>query len=564
MLRLNSAIPLLIICNMAFGSIFLSITIFDASKGTVQQGLVPSGVSRIGLVSPELNATLVPGQAFLTATVNVNTLRYNGPPRPSVTSMNMMPQTQSALTSSSATDPTGSPASTAFSVSASSVNSSLGFDGLNQVQSCNCAPPDVQVATGPNSLIEMVNLETEIFSKQGSSLKALSLSTFFSTGTDSLSDPKVLFDTPSGRFFASILDISALSIKVAVSASGDPAGAWTIFTLGTSGKCSDQPIIGISDDKFVASANDFTSCSKTGRLAGAQFWVLNKSEMVAGAANIDLASFGPNSTLFSVHPAHSLSSTTTEFMVSTGSGSKANSVEIFSITGVPPGTVAVSMVSLSTSQITLPPGGIQPGTSVLVNTGDARVEDAAWLQGKIWYAFNEGCIPPGDTVTRSCLRLTQVNTSTSSIIQDFDFGASGQYYFYPALRVDSLGDLDVVYGYSSSTIFPSLAITGRAISDPFGSLVQPKNLKLGSADQTSGRYGDYFGAGVDPSSTTTVWVAGEYTSNAGGVWSTFIASMNVTSGDFSGSKRSHCSPKTLDSELDGRRIRQLGSNSFHN
>ena len=531
-MRLNSAIPLLIICNVALGSTFLSTTILDTGKVVGLGGSALARAGENGSTSPKLVATLVRGQAFLTARINLATLGYTEPAGPTALALNLMPQTQSTPSSSSATDSPVGKTVTTSSLSASSVNSSFGFDALNQIQSCNCAPPDVQVATGPNSLIEMVNLETEIFSKQGSSLKSLPLSTFFSTGADSISDPKVFFDSPSGRFFASIVDISALSIKVAVSASSDPAGTWTIFTIGTGGKCPDQPIIGISNDKFVASANDFTSCSRTGKLAGAQFWVLNKSEMVAGAANIDLAFFGPNSTLFSVHPVHSLGSTATEFMVSTGSGSKVNSVEIFSITGVPPGTVAVSMVSLSISPITLPPGGVQPGTSVLVNTGDARVEDATWLQGKIWYTFNEGCTPPGDTATRSCLRLTQVNTSTSAIIQDFDFGASGKYYFYPALRVDSLGSLDVIYGYSSSTIFPSLAVTGRATNDPIGSLAQPKNLKLGSADQTTGRYGDYFGAGVDPSNTTTVWVAGEYTSNTGGVWSTFIANMTIVSSDF--------------------------------
>src|SRR5437879_4226200 len=49
---------------------------------------------------------------------------------------------------------------------------------------------------------------------------------------------------------------------------------------------------------------------------------------------------------------------------------------------------------------------------------------------------------------------------------------------------------------------------------------------------SKGRYGTSFGAGVDPSNTTTVWVAGEYTSNTGGVWSTFIANMTIVSSDF--------------------------------
>ena len=532
-MRSNSAIRFWIVCYIALSSAFLPVVMFGPGTDKIQASIVMGAANLRGQTdSSELVATLVSSQALLTAKVNLRNPSYHESFGPTLTPLNFMRQTQGDPIFSSKTPPSTGGVLTSLLVSTSSVNSSLGFDGLNQVQSCNCVPPDVQVAAGLNSLIEMVNLETEIFSKQGSSIITLPLSTFFSTGPDSISDPKVLFDAPTGRFFASILDISGSSVKVAVSTSSDPAGTWNIYTLGASGNCPDQPIIGINDDKFVASANDFTSCSRSGRFSGAQFWVLSKSEMVAGATKIDLSSFGPNSTLFSVHPVHSLSSTTTEFMVSTRSGSKVSAVQIFSITGVPPGTVAVSMVSLSISTINLPPGGVQPGTSILVNTDDARVEDAVWFQGKIWYALNDGCTPPSDTVTRSCLRLTQTDTSTSAVIQDFDIGASGQYYFYPALRVDGLGNLDIIYGYSSSTTFPSIAVTGRAASDPTGSLAQPRNLKLGSADETTGRYGDYFGAGVDPSNPTVVWVAGEYTSTTGGVWSTFIANMSVNSKKF--------------------------------
>ncbi len=74
----------------------------------------------------------------------------------------------------------------------------------------------------------------------------------------------------------------------------------------------------------------------------------------------------------------------------------------------------------------------------------------------------------------------------------------------------STANPDLVYGFSNSTIYPSLAVTGQLTSDPLDSLGQPLTIKLGSANDTSGRYGDYFGAGVDPFDPGTVWVAGEY------------------------------------------------------
>jgi Dockerin type I domain len=119
--------------------------------------------------------------------------------------------------------------------------------------------------------------------------------------------------------------------------------------------------------------------------------------------------------------------------------------------------------------------------------------------------------------------------------QDFDSGAVGQYFFYPALRIDGRGDLDLTYGYSSSTIFPSLAATGQATTDPVDSLAAPQTLMAGSAADTSTRYGDYFGAGLDPSHPNVVWVAGEYHSTTtgacgsfGSCWSTRISSITMT------------------------------------
>lgn len=49
---------------------------------------------------------------------------------------------------------------------------SLGFVGLTQ--DC-CNPPDVQIAAGPDYVLEMVNLDGAIYTKNGTSVKALGL-----------------------------------------------------------------------------------------------------------------------------------------------------------------------------------------------------------------------------------------------------------------------------------------------------------------------------------------------------------------------------------------------------
>ena len=472
---------------------------------------------------------LIPGTLSPITKVHVSSLVSSGPIRDSAGSQ---PQTLDAIRTAIA-----GPTLLAASSSSSPVSVLSGFDGLDQIQSCTCVPPDVQVAAGPNHIVEMVNLEGEIFSKQGMTNKTFTLASFFKTGSDSISDPKVLFDSTSGRWFASLVDVTLGSVLVGVSTTSDPTGTWTLYALSAGGNLPDQPIIGVSNDEFVASVNDFFSHS----FVGAQYWVLNKSEMLTGST-VSFATSGANGGFFSIHPVQSLSSTKTQYMVGNIVSRKAlvtNSVEFFSVAGVPGvSTVTANTTALTVSTLGIPPGGVQPGTTSTVNTGDFRVQDAAWFMEKLWYGLNDACTPSGDTQVRSCVRLGMIDTATSpaTVKQDFDFGINGQYLFYPALKIDNNGDLDLVYGYSSSTVFPSLAITSQAVTDPVNSLTQSQTLRSGSAADTSTRYGDYFGSGLDPSNPSIVWVAGEYHSSTtgacgsfGSCWSTFIGSITMVS-----------------------------------
>src|SRR2546425_9096782 len=103
--------------------------------------------------------------------------------------------------------------------------------GTNGPYTNHLTPPDVQVAVGPNHVVEMVNVLGRISTKQGVEVQTFPLDTFFGVpSTDFISDPKVHFDTASGRWFTSITDVTTGRVLLEVSKSDDPAGLWNAYS----------------------------------------------------------------------------------------------------------------------------------------------------------------------------------------------------------------------------------------------------------------------------------------------------------------------------------------------
>jgi dockerin type I repeat protein len=407
------------------------------------------------------------------------------------------------------------------------IQTSSGFNGINVYRALAlgcpspCIPPDVSIAAGPNHIVETVNEVFAVFSKQNGALALnVSLGKFFGDqrSTHDFTDPKILFDAPSGRWFVSAIDVdlqneAGTTVRLAASTSNDPTGSFKIYVFSAPGV--DEPKLGVNDDKLVI-------------VASSSWWVIKKSDLVNGVSK-------PNVQTFSIanagvpYPVQSLSSTTTEFVAT---NSAPSTVRVFSITGIPP-SAAVSAplnFTVSPSFSNTIPRGVSPNGG-LINTGpDARVLDTSWFQGKLWLSFNDGCTPSNDNTQRSCFRLVEIDTTASSLVQSFDVSAAGMYFFYPSLRMDSAGNLDVIFGYSANTnatcCDPSLAVTAQAVSAPINSFSPPLTIAVGGSAPDF-PYGDYFGAAVDPSDTTLVWVGGEYYASSPLGWSTFIDNMRV-------------------------------------
>jgi hypothetical protein len=420
------------------------------------------------------------------------------------------------------------------------------FEGLSQ--NC-CNPPDVQLGAGAKYVVEMVNLDGAIYAKNGTLLKSFGLEFLFNPkekgfqGSDvRMSDPALFFDNVSGRWFASISDISAHSIRVAVSKTEDPKGVWRIYDFpfgGNANSCSDQPFIGVSNDKFVVTTNDWDndcnwlSDNKPPEFRGVQFSVTDKTELLSGSRTVRAVQSEPELSYFSLHPVMTLSPTTT-LLIATVGDFNHNKAEVFYIDG-PLYNLHINLVSYPILDSHVASDGLQPTTQSTtqitigkypqVSTGDARIQSAIWYQGRLWLAFNDGCFIAGDTKSRSCVRLIEVNTVTGKVLQDFDIGALASSLYYPAISLDKSGNLGIIFGYSSPSIYPSVLVSTRSATDELNSIEAPQTLGLGSANELSNRYGDYFAASSDQSTTSVIWIAGEYHLKA--TWSTFIGQMNT-------------------------------------
>jgi len=407
------------------------------------------------------------------------------------------------------------------------VNQITGFDGLVQN---GFIPPDVQIATGPNDVVELVNIIGRIWDTNGTFELDFTLKDLFNT-SDTPFDPKIFYDTQSGRWFASATTL-ANDVHIAVSTTDDPKGTWTNYFISfPNNRFPDQPRIGVDDDTFVVSMNVFHPNAPF--YFGVTLFTLDKSQMVAGVSitNFDQVNLGTSR--FSVKPVQSLSSTSTLYMVSLDDQSTDSTVTLWTVTGSA-SNPTIQTLDLSIDTASDPPQATQQGTTNLLDTGDIRIQDARWFQGDLWFSLANACTPSGDTVTRSCVHLVQIDTTLNppDVTQDMQFGENGHHFFYPAISIDQFGGLGVVFGHSSSSTFPSIAVTGQPAGSPLNTL-QPRNdIKVGSGFENDNRYGDYFGAATDPSNPSIIWVAGQYHDSP--TWSTWIGTFSVSDADVDG------------------------------
>jgi hypothetical protein len=283
---------------------------------------------------------------------------------------------------------------------ASTINTLDGpsFDGLGFVESGLAIPPDTYVAVGPNHILEAVNSAIRIWTKSPLvEISSVDLATFFQVGffTDVISDPRVVYDPASDRWFIVVVTLESAfgtaDWRLAVSTGPDPSVfPFKLYAASFSGNFPDFPKIGISSDKAVLTGDAYTIPSlRPAKFLGTEFLVANKKDLTDGVSNPADIFFGPPQGLSTVQPASDPLSSTL-FMASASPSRKSSPLRIWSVSGVPtaaPGGavtgVTVTTKDLKISPLAVPPNAVQQGSSTLIETNDSRLLDATFRSGSL-------------------------------------------------------------------------------------------------------------------------------------------------------------------------------------
>lgn len=417
----------------------------------------------------------------------------------------------------------------------------LKFDGTRD--SC-CVPPDTNGSPGTTQYVETVNLSYTVFDKTTgaviqSTRRFYTLFTGFGGQCENgpgYSDPVVLWDKAAQRWFISYITYNTNPLSstecIAVSTSADATGSYNRYGFSYGNALGDYPKFGVWPDAYYASYNTFSP-----GFAGARACAYDRTKMLAGQAATAVC-FQKGQADYSLLPSDLDGATAPP------AGSPNYFVELDG--------VSFTQLDLFKFHVDF----VTPNNSTF--TGPTKFNIASWKQ---ICPGTRSCIPqpaPGEKVDSLGDRLMFRNayrnfgdheTLVLSHTVDVGTGTAGVRWYevrspgsnpsvfqqgtfkkVPNLWMGSIGqdkngDIALGFSVSSSSVFPSVKITGRVPSDPAGTMQKPKQVGTGSAVQTGGsnRWGDYSSMSIDPADDCTFWYAQEYYKVQGNDWHTRVA-----------------------------------------
>ncbi len=412
----------------------------------------------------------------------------------------------------------------------------VSFASMDYTDGGGSTPPDPELAVGPNHIIAVVNVAVAIYDKSGNTvLGPVAANALYSQGscTSGLYDPNVLYDEEEDRWIIAY-DKGAFSPSggycLLASQSGNPLGAWNeyFFPLNSGAGWLDFPHAGVGDSHIFMGGNIFTF---GGTFVEGRIYAFDKANLYAGNA-VATVSRGLGGTYDTPQPINLHGASTNTW---------PNWGNTHYFIAEPYDGVNVTLLEWNTTTLTNR-GNIPMGTDIFpvnvlqlggsaIQGNDWRPLDFEYRNGYGWTTATYGCNPGTGTV--NCVVWAQVNLATASLgpAGAGVFGSNDTYRFFPDLAVNHCNDMVVGYTKSSSSMFPSVWVTGRQSGDAVGQLQAEVEMKAGEItytafDSAPRRWGDYTGMTIDPDGLT-FWYLGEYskiTGNANGRWGNYIGS----------------------------------------
>jgi hypothetical protein len=282
--------------------------------------------------------------------------------------------------------------------------------------------------------------------------------------------------------------------------------------------------VGIDQTNLYVTADEFSILGP--QFNGAEVWAIDKADLVAGVASPRFVRFA-HLTIdgqFTLAPQPALSTGTpgAEYFLSSldfnGTGDKRIGVWAMTNRGqvAAGGMPVLSSVVISSEAYAIPPPAPQKGVTRTLDSGDDRMQQAAFAGGTVWGELTTAVQPAGDSSVRAGGAWFRVKPTLgpagitgASIVRQGYIDSAGQYVLYPAVQPDAAGNAAVVFTLTSTTRFASAAYAIlKAGGTGFGPAVVAAS-GTGPYAPKATRWGDYSFAVPDDASDSA-WLATEY------------------------------------------------------
>jgi Bacterial Ig-like domain (group 3)/FG-GAP-like repeat len=411
-----------------------------------------------------------------------------------------------------------------------------GFDGLDAQDSRGAGhgnqsttePPDEAMAVGNGQVLQAINDAVAVYALNGKRLSGPKTTNAFfnlapsvvhgpngdNTYGPFVSDPNVLFDTDTQRWFVTAVRIATNSqtgefvskadVMVAVSKTSDATGGYDIYSIDITdagfAQCpcaSDQPLLGANRDGIYISANQYSLAD--GTFQSGLILALGKERLVAGQTPVSIGF----QTLtqdgvpgFSIYPARTSHTSAmpagVEYFMSTLDFSGVSGEEPLAgrgdhrITVWALGNTALlrtddpdlllQQVTINTEPYAIPPAATQkPGPTPLLDSlnakggqeilerldaNDDRMQQVFFADGKLYGAVNSRIGNPGNS-SRVGIAWFEVEPKIAGCTLDAKMARQGYVaiadgnVMFPAIAVNEQGDGAIAFSVVGPTLFPS-------------------------------------------------------------------------------------------------------------
>ena len=354
-------------------------------------------------------------------------------------------------------------------------------------------PPDASGAVGPRHVVGAFNNSLMVQDRSGAQLALVTMPQFWHDPAfpdTTLYDPRVLYDAANDRWALTMLTDTngrAGVLLFAVSASGDPSGAWRRFRVSGSTNPDvqiDFTRMAMTADQIAITANEYIGDAPS----GADVFTIAKSAAYGSGTVTVAKTYAP--ALFDLTPVASADATlrilTQDYL----------DVVYYELAA---GRLAAETTYSAPMIWGAGPWGCpELGKSNLIQCGDSTLQYALFRDGTLWVVQSANNYGRGEIV------IWKISAAGAKA---FEIHELHRDYGYPSLAVNRYGEALIGFSSCDASIYPSAAY--RYI-DSRGNVSAPAAAKDGEEYYTFYRYGDYSTTVVDPLDDTSFWTLQSY------------------------------------------------------